>query len=447
MQMSLPFSLEQESFFGPDPVESPNVGLVHRLTGPLNLDLLQTAISLLLQRHEGLRIRLTTNTQAPALRIADSSDVILEPMKANLEKLWERIDEVREAPLNLSDEGPIRFRIQRLQPESHILSTTIHPAALDAWGGGIVTQELWALYEGLRSGRGSRLDDLPLSFSDHVRKQHSAGPRLTSAQRDYYLSQLGNLELTTLPWHPSGERAALFTHEEFVLDREAMRRISRVARDVMVTTAAIFLAGFELSLGLASGAETGGLSCIYFGREDAATLGMATSMARRVPLRYEMAPTTQISDFIQQAMQDWAGSVSRSGPPYSSARLLHATGRQLDVFEPVFNQRVTRSAAEEEAAEGHWPDDGNAMEIEWLQGPNARPIPMWPQFGSSAFFALITMGPAPAVTAIYDRREIAESTARTIFNAYEMVMHTIAEGDTRQTIAKLHALANREALK
>jgi hypothetical protein len=445
--MNLPLSLEQESFFGPYPVESPNIGITHRLCGPLDLDLMQAAISLVLERHEGLRIRITTDAQAPALRIVDSSEVALEPMRASAARLWERIGEIHGSPLDLSSEGPIRFRIQQLDRENHILTMTIHPATLDAWGGGIVSRELLAIYEGLRSKYGSRLEDLPLSFSDHVRKQRQAGPQLTSAQRDYYRSQLGDLKRIALPWESSGEQPALFTHEVFTLERETMQRISRVARDIMVTTAAIFLAGFEMSLGLASGTEKGGLSYIYFGREDAATMGMAAAMARRVPLRYEMAPTTRISDFIQQAMQDWAGSIGRSGPPYSSGRLLREVAGPLHAIEPVFNLRVRGSVAKEKTPTADRPIDADALKIEWLQPPGPRPVPMWPQFGSSAFFALITMGSAPVVTAIYDRREIAASTARAIFGAYEMVLHTIADGDLRQTIAKLRAAACGESLK
>jgi Condensation domain len=434
--VSFPLSLEQESFFGPEPVMSPNISLTHRVEGSLDFATLQRAITLLCERHGALRFRIASDGQTPVQGIASPDLPVPEaPVLVGAEQMWQQVGDAHATPLDLGDEGPLRFRLFQVSPDEHVLSTTVHPAAVDAWGVGIINRELWELYASLRSGEGAGLAELPMTFSDHVRSQHTRGAQLTSGQRSNHLRQLEDMAQLSLPWQRTEEASALFPQQEFTLDPADMNGIARTAKELCVTTPAIFLAGFQLALGLAARAEGGGLSYIYFGRDQSTMEGMAAAMARRVPLGFRMAPTTVLGDFVRQAIQNWAVAVGNSGPPYSSARLVQAARGRRELLEPVFNFQVARDAV---AKAGAGQADGRSyVRVEQIQGPQPRPVPMWSQFGSAALFALVTVGDRPAVTAIYDPLEVAESTANDVFGGYEHIMRLIIGGEVSLTIDDL----------
>lgn len=440
--MSLPLSLEQQSFFGASPtvpVVAPNVVLAYRLTGPLRLGALRAAIHAVLERHDGLRFRLVTDGSTTRQRIGDPDDRAIHPVPAEPAGVWAHMTGERSKPLDLYGDGPLRCRLHHTGPDDHILTMTIHPAALDAWGVGIVRRELRALYRGLARGGEVSLGARPRAFTDYVDRQHAAGADLTGAQRDFFLGQFAAIGRTSLPEPRQARPAALVAHRPFVLDAETVTGIATAAREIGVTAAAVYLASFELALGLVARTETGGLSCVYLGREDPATQLMAAATARRIPLRFEMAPEDRVADFIRQAMRTWAIAVGNSRPPYSPARLLRCAGGALCALEPVFNLRVPPPEPGQEAAAtaqpGHEP--GTGPDLEWITEPNPGAQPMWAQFGAAALFAVVDLGRSASVTAMYDPAEVPTATASAIFTGYEHVLRTIAGARTDLTVGAL----------
>jgi hypothetical protein len=439
--VKLPLSLEQESFFGRDPVLAPNIALTYRLTGTVSVDALRSAASLLLARHDGLRFRLEEAVPAvPATgqRIAEPDGVLIEPEYVSEDELWHRADDGHRAPLDLAAEGPVRFRLYRTGAQDHLLAITIHPAALDAWGIGILDSEFWRLYRGVTAGTGERLADPPLRFSDHVLAQRAAGPDLAEPRRAGYLRALRELDAGALRWRSPDAPPVMHACETFKLDASVLGGISRVARALKVTPAATFLAGFELALGTASRTTAGALSCIYAGRDKTGAQAVAAAMARRLPVRFEFTATTRVGDFVQQAMLGWAAAVGASYPPYSSARLVRLAGGPLDVLEPVFNLRVSAQGSGHREAHDDPPHAQPSPLVTQPQGPRPHPIPMWPQFGRTALFALVTLAsPRSAVTAVHDPRAVPEDTVRSLFRIYARIIRVISEGGTELTVGHL----------
>jgi Condensation domain len=441
----LPLSLEQESFFGPDPVTSPNLGHAWRLQGPLDLAALQNAMSSLLERHEGLRFRLVGDHE-PAQLIAPPGHIALEPVAARLDELREQLCETHQVPLDLYSEGPLRVRLYRLAADDHVLSMALHPATLDAWGSGIMTRELWALYEGLHSGKGADLPDLPLTFSDHVRRQHESGPRLTGKQRDTYLAPLEEMSRSTLPRRPSEGPASLWNGPAFVLEPPEAQKLLEAAKNIQVTIPAIFLAGFQLALGMFAGVSAGSLSCIYAGRDAGGTGGIAAAFARRVPLGFQINTSLSLAEFIWETMRAWSVAVGNSGPPYSAARLMQEAGGRIGALEPVFNLRAGGSAPRPRAGQPGTrpsrtglPENQPSLRVVQMQGLPPRPVPMWSQFGSAALFALVMLGARPTVVAVVDPVQVPEPVVRAIFGSYENVIRAVAKGDHFMTISQLGA--------
>jgi hypothetical protein len=441
---TLPFSLEQESFFRAFPVTSANLAVTHRVTGPLDTDALRAAARLLLLRHEALRFRPAAGDPPAGQVIAPAADC-LETARVPASSLWEHVDEAHSAPLDLAAQGPTRFRLYQVDAAEHVLCTTVHPAALDAWGIGIVNRELWELYDQVRSGSGAGLPGLPYTFSDHVRQQCARGGQLTPAQRSHHLGQLAGLAALApaFPFptasdqgagHGDTGHATLFACEQFSLDELALGKIEQAAKNLRVTVPALFLAGFELALCLAAGTGSGGLSYVYLGRDRPGSEGMAAAMARRLPLRFEVAGSDSLGDFAGRAMRDWALGISNCGPPYGSARLVEAAGGPAGVLEPVFNFRLARAPRPPTGPPGAAQPRPVVRQV---YEPRPRPVPMWPQFGTTALFAVLTMGTALSVTAVYDPRAVPSATVTAVFSAYERVTRTVADGGAHTTVGQL----------
>jgi hypothetical protein len=437
--MKLALSLEQESFSGPGAVTAPNISITQRVTGPLDVAALSTAATMLLVRHEGLRFRTDVADPAAGQRIMPPDPVQLEPVPMSEARLWDRADHDYRTPLDLATEGPVRFCLYRMEAAAHVLTMTAHSAALDAWGVGVATRDLWAFYRAIRTGEGAGPAALPVSFSDHVRAQHSAGEQLTDAQRETHLAHYARLPQVRLPWRPGAAARGMRQHEAFGVSPGMLSGLSKTARNLQVTLAACFLAGFELALSLTAGCDDGALSCIYAGRDRPATFGMATAMARRVPIRFEIAPGTRLGEFIQQAMRGWAAAVGCSGPPYSAARLVRASAGPADCLEPVFNMRVPSQDRGADVPDDRSPDGVSSPEVEWLQSPRPRAVPMWPQFGRAALFALVTLGSQPAVAAICDPAVVPERTVRQVFSTYREVLRMQAEGSCSVPVSQLRS--------
>lgn len=456
---SLPFSLEQESFFGPSPVSASNIAVSYRMAGHLDVGALQAASGLLAERHEALRFRLTPASCPRGQVIPPAQPLIGVSGRITEERLWEHLDGIHSAPLDLVGAGPAQFRLGRITSDEHVLCMTVHPAALDAWGIGVVQRDLWELYDLVCQGLPAESPARPPSFSDHVRWQRSAGGALTPEQREYHARQFSGFVALPAPDVPTpglGRRddgpAALLARRQFTMDASALRQAAQVARNLRVTTSSLFLAGFELALCLALDSESGGLSYIYLGRDRPGSEAMAAALARRIPMRFAVAPADTLADVARRAMRDWAAAVGCSAPPYSSARLVGAMGGPGAGFEPVFNYRVAdATGALRRAGAGQ---TGAAVERSrprvWrVSEPRPRPMPMWPQFGASALFASVTAAGAPnrngiVVDAVYDSDEIPAALVKAVFGAFKAAMLAlVADGGNAVTFRRLHDMAQR----
>ena len=78
------------------------------------------------------------------------------------------ITEEAQCPFNLSAGPLLRATLLRTSGDDHILILTTHHIVADAWSMGILTRELWTLYDAYANGRPSPLQDLPVQYADYA---------------------------------------------------------------------------------------------------------------------------------------------------------------------------------------------------------------------------------------------------------------------------------------
>ncbi len=242
----IPLSFQQERLWFIDQLEGANatynIPIVLSLTGNLEINLLEKALSEILQRHEVLRTSFQTidgtarqiiNPELTLnIKVTDLQHIQKTERQTVLEK------EVRQAiniPFNLEIAPLIRGNLWQLAPTEYVLLITMHHIVSDGWSIGIFYQELSALYKAFLAGKSSPLEKLPVQYADFSlwEKQWLRG-ELLQTQLNYWRQQLQNApELLQLP--TDRPRPNIQTHkgktQRFLLNRELTQKIQNLANE------------------------------------------------------------------------------------------------------------------------------------------------------------------------------------------------------------------------
>jgi acyl carrier protein len=200
---NLPLSFAQERLWFIDRLRpgSPvhNLRAVFRLTGALNVAVLEKSLQEVIHRHEILRTTFPAVAGQPVQVISPEGAVKLEVIELGTLPPQQQEAEVQrlaraqvQQPFDLSQGPLMRLTLLRLAAEEHILLRTIHHIINDRWSDSVFMRELAMLYQAFCAGKPSPLPDLPIQYADvaHFQRQWLQGEGL-AAQLDYWKGQLG----------------------------------------------------------------------------------------------------------------------------------------------------------------------------------------------------------------------------------------------------------------
>ena len=173
----LPLSFAQQRMwllhhYAPD-VPLYNSPIAFRLRGPLSAPVLERALRLLAERHEGMRTTFPSVDGLPEVEISDEVSFHLPveelqglPAAAREEAALERATAEARRVFDMA-QGPLwRALLLRLAPEDHLFVLTMHHIITDGWSMGLLCEELSRTYEALWKGEAPALAELPLQYAD-----------------------------------------------------------------------------------------------------------------------------------------------------------------------------------------------------------------------------------------------------------------------------------------
>jgi len=258
----LPLSFAQQRLWFLDQLEPGStfysIPTAIELTGVLNIEAMERALTEIVRRHEVLR---TTFAQlngepqqiiAPAapfrLPVIDLSHMPDEERQAEKKRL---ISEEAELPFDLMRGPLLRLTLLRISAEEHIALLTMHHIVSDGWSTGILIREVGALYTAYRAGGSSPLEELPIQYADfaHWQQQWLQGDAFEPLL-SYWRRQLDGaptmLELPgAKPRYLQTFRAAYQTVE---LSRQVTDGLKALGRQTGVTLFMSLLAAFDVLL-------------------------------------------------------------------------------------------------------------------------------------------------------------------------------------------------------
>jgi amino acid adenylation domain-containing protein len=184
-----------------------NVPLALRISGPLDVSLLERCLSEISRRHEVLRTHFEMRGGRPVQVISPAARVPIEQVdfreEANPEEcIRERAGSEARLPFDLNSGPLLRALLMRSSVTEYVLMLNMHHVVADAWSLTVLIQELGKLYELLCAEGPAALPALPIQYADFAAWQREwlKGSEL-ARQTEYWKRQLaglaGVLELPT----------------------------------------------------------------------------------------------------------------------------------------------------------------------------------------------------------------------------------------------------------
>ncbi|WP_414526547.1 amino acid adenylation domain-containing protein [Nodularia chucula] len=236
-----------------------NLPTAVRLTGILDVAVLERSLNTIIQRHEVLRTQFKTVNGNPILQIQPSVTLPLAVIDLQTFNLLEQDEEVRnlalkeaQTPFNLATDVLLRVKILRLAKDENVVLFTMHHIVSDGWSMEILIKELATLYTAFSTNQPSPLPELAIQYVDFAvwQRQWLQGEVLET-QLDYWRQQLsGILPVLQLPTdYPRGRvqtfRGAI---ESFSLSSKLSQDIIKLAKNAGVTPFVTLLTAYKILL-------------------------------------------------------------------------------------------------------------------------------------------------------------------------------------------------------
>ncbi len=208
----LPLSWAQERLWFLNQLEGKsatyNIPAAVRISGKLDINALQQALSSIVKRHEVLRTSFQIENGKPIQVIDPEATVnIIEVDLQQLETtkrenlVIEQVQLEATTPFYLENAPLIRCSLLQLSTWEYVLLVTMHHIVSDGWSMGVFIQELSSLYQTFIGGEALPLEKLPIQYADFAlwQRQYLSG-QVLSTQLDYWKQQLsGAPDLLQLP--------------------------------------------------------------------------------------------------------------------------------------------------------------------------------------------------------------------------------------------------------
>ena len=298
------------------------------VTGPLDVRLLDRALAGLVARHPMLRVRFLADVTTPRQVIvppaAAAISLEVRPLSGELTTLEEQLCNT---PVDLTRQPPLRAVLAEERPDRLHLILVLHHAAADGFSLNLLSEQLWADYSALVTGRTSTV--LPATGSFAAFAADLAPPRETDLT--WWRRAFDDPGWTLrLPYDgdPAGLPAPPCVTHTDELDAALVARLRERAAEAGVSLFHLLLAGYLRCLARWSGQRRVPVNVARAGR-DARMPGieqLVGPFADTLPLLIEVDPTEPAARLADHLRRSWTeaqrhGSVSS----LDLARLLPAT--------------------------------------------------------------------------------------------------------------------------
>ncbi|MER7648339.1 MULTISPECIES: non-ribosomal peptide synthetase [Streptomyces] len=302
-----------------------------RLTGPLDVPALRSAISALVARHEALRTTFGSRGGQGVQIVHEPGEVPVRVIGLAGADAGPGADgEDREAALTrvlrtaLSEPfdlraGPVlRPLLVRVAEEDHVLVLDMHHIVTDGWSKDVMARELGVLYEAAHSGRTAELPPLPVQYPDFAVWQRAPRADAYAADLDYWKRQLDGvvpLEMPTDRPRPATRSTRGAAHR-YTLRPGLVTELTALCWREGVTLFATLAAGVQLLLSRYGRQQDIALGTIVSGRDHSELENVLGFFVNTLVLRARVRPELTVAEFLAEVRGTVLDAFTHQNVPY-----------------------------------------------------------------------------------------------------------------------------------
>ncbi|MFI6574196.1 amino acid adenylation domain-containing protein [Nocardiopsis sp. NPDC050513] len=325
-----------------------NIGGAVQVRAVLDPDALFAAFRAVVERHPSLRTNVVTRDGRPVQRVRPVGEAVFDHALVDVGgRPWEEIhrlivDAYRE-PYDLERDPLVRFRLYRRADDHWVVVKAVHHIVSDAVSTFTFIEELFALYEGLRSGRPVELPGHAATYLDFLNHQNRflAGPD-AARTREYWIGRLSG-EVPALDLPTDRPRPLVRTDngasEFFTLDADLSARVRALAEERGVTVFVVLLSAYYLFLQRYSGQDDLVVGSPVTGRTGPEFASVYGYFVNPLPLRTDLSGDPTAAELLDRVRTSVLGGLDHQEYPF--VLLVDELGLQHDpsrsaVFQAMF---------------------------------------------------------------------------------------------------------------
>ncbi|HEY2153727.1 MAG TPA: condensation domain-containing protein, partial [Vicinamibacterales bacterium] len=281
-----------------------NIAVALRLSGPLRVGALETALSEVVRRHEALRTRFEARDGIGVQVVDPPWAVALQPSTMDLAEARRRAQLAADRTFDLAADRLLRIELFRLAPEDHVMVLIMHHIVSDGWSMNVLIRELEAFYGAGVEGRSRPLRELPIQYADYAlwhRQWLSSG--VLDSQLAYWTARLAGapdgLSLPTDRPRPAVQSFRGSVHR-FAVTRELTSALRSLARAERATLFMVLLAAFDVVLMRWSGQHDVVVGTPIAGRTRAETEDLIGFFVNLLALRVDLSGEPSFREVLRR---------------------------------------------------------------------------------------------------------------------------------------------------
>ncbi|MBZ5491936.1 MAG: amino acid adenylation domain-containing protein [Acidobacteriia bacterium] len=349
----VPLSFAQQRLWFMDQLEHGgfgyNISSGWRLTGPLDLTVLQATVEEIARRHESLRTRFVRKDghdlqviepfQSFAMEITDLRHVPEEEQRARIQEAAAAEARIR---FDLT-QGPLwRVRVLTLSEQQNVILLTMHHIVSDGWSMSILVREVAAIYGAFLKGKPSPLPELSVQYADYAAWQRATLQEdIIERQLQYWCHQLEGSPVLELPFdHPRPPQLSRRGDSVPIhVPGEVVAALYELCRREKTTLFMVLLAAFQIMLSRYSGQEDIVVGTDVANRNRAELEPLIGFFVNQLVMRTHLDNDPTSRELLQQVRETCLSAYANQDVPFERVVERYNPERYLN-REPIFQVKL-----------------------------------------------------------------------------------------------------------
>jgi condensation enzyme len=325
-----PLSLTQEWFLTMDKGDDSGpfgsrylISFALRITGPVDLTVLQGALDDVVARHELLRTLVVRDADPPYQMVLPPCPVPLEvrdlpPVtgKSRDMVIQELLVEAEGGTLSTREVPLLRALLCRFDDRDSALFLTVHHSVSDGWSVGVILRDLGAFYQARVSGAAPKLAQMR-QYREYVEWQRaSAASTDDDGALSYWAAKLDGAREFVMPTdHGHPERYSQpYSLHVFSIDADTMAAAAALANATRGTLFTVLLSAIYILANQITGAADLTVNAVTTGRNELAFHNTTGLFLNVLPFRTEIAGCTSFRDVVLKTRETFIDAMANELP-------------------------------------------------------------------------------------------------------------------------------------